>query len=39
MGLLSWCLSDDHNNAHQTGEDNEEGYVIGGLVGESLDKH
>ena len=32
MGLLSWCRSDDCNNARQTGEDNEEGYVIGKLV-------
>ena len=32
MSLLSWHLSDDHNNARQTGEDNEEGYVIGKLV-------
>ena len=32
MGLLSWYHSDDCNNACQTGEDNEEGYVIGKLV-------
>ena len=32
MSLLSWHLSDDHNNARQTREDNEEGYVIGKLV-------
>ena len=32
MGLLSWCLSDDRNNARRTGQDNEEGYVIGKLV-------
>ena len=32
MGLLSWCRSDDCNNACQTGEGNEEGYVIGKLV-------
>ena len=32
MGLLSWCHSDGCNNARQTGEDHEEGCVIGKLV-------
>ena len=32
MGLLSWCLSDDRTSTPRTGEDNEEGYVIGKLV-------